>query len=290
MLDIALNRKLLSNKQILTALLFTPRKNIGISWKEYQHQNKILNTFLEHTSPIENATDALNHIDSHRYLKDSKSEHYTNNILSYLQKRHIITCFCNEYPSSWKEKLPNSYPPVLWANQPARIGPTVSIVGSRTIPANIVLHTRNVAESLAHNNISICSGGANGVDSVAENSYIKSRGKHFIKILPRGITQKDFNSSVPQNITILSPFPPNMPFTPWGAYLRNKLIYSTGNKSIVMHARPHTGGSWNGAKDALQYNLSKIYSFQSTENPAHHALIQIGAFPYRENLLNELLQ
>jgi predicted Rossmann fold nucleotide-binding protein DprA/Smf involved in DNA uptake len=97
-----------------------------------------------------------------------------------------------------------------------------------------------------------------------------------VEILPYGLGGQ---ASPPPFTTRLSVCGPEDLFSAASAMERNALIYAFGQATVVCHARFRVGGTWHGATDALRRRLGPVL-VPSDGEPAHRALIALGAIPF----------
>ncbi|MEA2553228.1 MAG: hypothetical protein QOJ65_1404 [Fimbriimonadaceae bacterium] len=60
---------------------------------------------------------------------------------------------------------------------------------------------------------------------------------------------------------------------------RNALLYALGDAALIVRAQFKTGGTWHGAIDAHRRRLTRLIVREDPSNPAHRALVALGAVP-----------
>lgn len=180
--------------------------------------------------------------------------------MSSLNNKGIFTLtkLDKEYPSIYRTKLKKQAPPVLYysGNLLLLNNKGVSIVGSRDIDQAGIEFTEKLSERCTNDGLNIISGGARGVDSIAEKKANESDGTTVIILadsMDRKIRNKDTRDAIIRNQSlILSPFRPDMPFQTYAAMERNKYVYALANFVVVVSSDYNKGGTWSGATENLR--------------------------------------
>lgn len=168
---------------------------------------------------------------------------------------NILTRADQIYPSSLKEKLKKYAPPILYyaGNLSLLENPGVAVVGSRDIDNHGIEFTKKLAQRVTGDGLNIVSGGARGVDSIAEQVANDSDGTTVIVVsdtMEQRIQKKEVRMAIARkNSLILSPFRPDMPFRPYAAMERNKYVYALADYVVIVAAEHKKGGTWNGAEE-----------------------------------------
>lgn len=151
---------------------------------------------------------------------------------------------------------------------------SVAVVGSRDLTQDKSAQnfTEIFVEKAIQSGFAISSGGALGIDSIAENSARKSGGISIITVpdkLAKRITDPVIRSSILNDKTIyLSLVNPYSKFYGYNAMARNKLIYALSDYAMVVTCSfisdesgrpyPNKGGTFVGAHECVKFNLSKL--------------------------------
>ena len=172
------------------------------------------------------------------------------------QNIHIVTIFDKKYPDNLKQI--HSPPIVLYVN--GRIedtgGNTVAVVGSRDCTYYGKNMTGRICSSLAKLNITVVSGMARGIDTVAHKETLTAGGK-TVAILGSGLNRiypsenKKLSEKIAQNGTLISEFPMNTPPLKENFPRRNRII-SGLSKGVVVTEAPERSGALITADFALE--------------------------------------
>lgn len=193
-----------------------------------------------------------------------------------------------DYPARYKKHLQDKAPPLLYGvGDPALVaGGGLAIVGSRNVDADGAAFSRHVAGLCAANCIPVISGGARGVDQTAMTAALEANGV-VIGVLPDNLLRKSLERSARKaifhgNLLLISPYPPEAPFTAAAAMGRNRLIYTLADYSLVVSAEYQKGGSWAGAEQALKRknSLPVFVRTGPCVPPGNLPLLDLGAIPW----------
>jgi len=170
----------------------------------------------------------------------------------------IITCSSYHYPSRLSEKLGMDAPVILFClgNLDIISKPSVAIVGSRNVSERGKEIAVKLVEGLKSNNISIISGGAKGIDSVAHYSAFE-QGLDTVVVIAHGINhvlKEGIDDSVMRNVLFLSQFHPNSGWSPAFAMIRNKTVCAFSSAVFVVEAA-ESGGTLNTGETALKMRI-----------------------------------
>lgn len=187
--------------------------------------------------------------------------------LSALNDKGIFTLtrIDKEYPASFKNKLGKLAPPVLYyaGNLSLLANKGVSIVGSRDIDEAALKFTEQLSRRCTNDGLNIISGGARGVDSIAESIANRSDGTTVIVMadsLDKKIRNKETREVIMRKQSlILSPFRPDMPFQTYAAMERNKYVYSLSDFVVIISSDYNKGGTWAGATENIRHNWVPMF-------------------------------
>ena len=217
--------------------------------------------------------------------------------LSALNEKGIFTMTRSdlEYPNILKEKLKKQAPPVLYyaGNLSLLSNRGVAIVGSRDIDEAGLRFTEKLSRRCTNDGLNIVSGGARGVDSIAENAANQCDGTTVIFVadsLERKIRKKATRQSIinKQSI-ILSSFRPDMPFQTYAAMERNKYIYALSDFVVVVSSDYNKGGTWAGATENLKRDWVPVFVRQEDGIPQGNVnlLKRENVYPITQEILND---
>lgn len=158
-----------------------------------------------------------------------------------------------------------------------------AVAGSREISKPAQEAARKIGAQLARERIAMVSGGARGVDSLAQKALLDEGGELLlVPALPvKQLLQKpELASALAQGrLLLVCDALPDSPFSAPKALARNHTIYALGEAAIVAAAREGVGGSWRGAQDCLRGGYSPVFVVDdpSQDMAGNRALMQIGA-------------
>ena len=171
---------------------------------------------------------------------------------------------------------------------------SVAIVGSRKIDEEAFDFTKKLSQKCAREELTIISGGAKGIDDIAQNSALEVGGKVISIVsdsLAKKIKQKEVRESIiNKKLLILSAVNPNASFTVYSAMDRNKYIYTLSNYAVAISSDENKGGTWTGANENLKHKWVPVFIRNEENVPkGNKKLINMGANEIkREQLDNEI--
>lgn len=210
---------------------------------------------------------------------------------SFLQKLDDqgvqIYCEADEiFPERLRLRLGEECPPVLYA-----LGNTdillerekkLAVVGKRNCVSLSLERSAWVGKNAAKKGICVVSGAAQNVDLTAQKTAIAQHGMS-IAVLPYGLLNKrtlQLKDSFSGRYLLLSAAEPDSGFSAQQALYRNKLIYALSDVAIVIEAGDGEGGTWKGAKEALEKRYCELYAVEEPRLNGNMRLIQLGAKGY----------
>ncbi|MCB2287636.1 DNA-processing protein DprA [Clostridium algidicarnis] len=170
----------------------------------------------------------------------------------------IATRADKSYPAILKKRLKEKCPPVIYYCGDINIlnNRLIGVVGSRNIDSDGLNFTQRIGEKIVSENYSLVSGGAKGVDSVAQDAVLKNNGKVVAFIADSMISKikkKEIREAITKgNLLLMSAINPKSGFTVYGAMDRNKYIYGLSKLTIVVASDYNKGGTWAGATENLK--------------------------------------
>jgi len=170
----------------------------------------------------------------------------------------VVTRADSRYPKILKEKLKEKCPPVLYCCGDLSIlqDNLIGVVGSRNIDVDGLEFTKKIACKIVSEGFSLVSGGAKGVDSIAQDGVLDNGGRVVSFIADSLITRikkKEIRQAiVNKKLLIISATNPKSGFTVYSAMDRNKYIYCLSKSTIVISSDYNKGGTWAGATENLK--------------------------------------
>jgi len=199
-----------------------------------------------------------------------------------------------EYPAVLKNKLKKLAPPILYyaGNLALLSNKGVAIVGSRDIDNAGLMFTELLSRRCTNDGLNIVSGGARGVDSIAENVANNSDGTTVIVVsdsMEKKIRRKETREAIMRKQSIiLSPYRPDMPFQAYAAMERNKYVYALSNFVVVIASDFKKGGTWAGATENLKHGWVPLFVRKADDMPDGNIklLNMDNVSPITEDILN----
>lgn len=209
----------------------------------------------------------------------------------------IVTQFDGDYPVLMKRKLKRKTPPVLFycgdIGLAKKIG--IGVAGSRNVDEAGIRFTQKLVEKAAAERLMVYSGGAKGVDGVAERTAVESGGaavSFVAESMISKISKKDIlDAIISKKCLLLSDVKPDAGFSAARAMNRNKYIYTSSYGTFVVASDYKKGGTWTGATEAMKNEWTRVLVWNHKEYEGNGRLIEKGAIPYElsEAPLFELL-
>lgn len=158
----------------------------------------------------------------------------------------------------------------------------IGVVGSRDITPVNVRVARAVAGAAASRGLPTISGAARGVDQEAMRGAFDSGGTVVGVVadsLLRALNEPSTRQAVADGrVCLLTPYAPSAPFSAGNAMGRNKIIYGLSHAVVVVRSDHETGGTWAGAKEALNKKYSTVFSWTGDgAGPGNLPLVSLGA-------------
>ena len=129
----------------------------------------------------------------------------------------------------------------------------------------------------------VVSGGAKGIDTVAEETAIEL-GAPLVEYLSDSMNKKLKKSSITRavrdkKLLLLSVVKPDAPFNVGVAMMRNRYIYAQSSGTVVVRSEYNKGGTWAGATENLKYGWCKTFCRDGKAYQGNRGLIERGAIP-----------
>lgn len=206
----------------------------------------------------------------------------------------IITRADNKFPSVLKEKLKEKCPPIIYYCGDLNIlnNKFIGVVGSRNIDILGMEFTKEISNKIVSEKYSLISGGAKGVDSIAQNEVLIKGGKVISFIadsMVAKIRKKEIREEISKNnLLLMSTINPKSGFTVYSAMDRNKYIYAISDTTVVISADFNKGGTWAGAIENLKYGWTPILVRSGEDVPrGNKEILKKGGNSLSENLFNK---
>ncbi|MBT4277810.1 DNA-protecting protein DprA [Candidatus Falkowbacteria bacterium] len=172
----------------------------------------------------------------------------------------VITIESENYPEMLKSI---NNPPFLlfYKGTLKKLSRSLAIVGTRAMSAYGKQATYNIATELSNNGLTIVSGLALGIDTIAHKSALEANGK-TIAVLGSGINKENIYPQANQNLTeqiinsggaIISEHPPGTEALHFHFPMRNRIVSGLSLGTLVIESK-EKGGSLITAEYALEQN------------------------------------
>jgi len=201
----------------------------------------------------------------------------------------LLTQLDPAYPIQLKQKLVNRCPPLFYiAGMPALLQQNaVGYVGMRRFAEEDIAFTQNIVQKMLRQGYYLgVSGGAKGIDSIAEQETLAQGGSMAVyaaNSLLHRLENPNTRRLVEQGkLILLSATDPDASFLSGAAMMRNEYIYAQSVMTMIIHSDYQKGGTWGGAVNCLQRRLCPLFCWNRKEYPGNQMLIQMGAYPIDE--------
>jgi predicted Rossmann fold nucleotide-binding protein DprA/Smf involved in DNA uptake len=198
----------------------------------------------------------------------------------------LVSVFDEDFPTVLRERLDTACPPFLLVAGPTNWlrTPGLGVVGSRDASEASLDAARRSAEMAVERGWPVISGLARGVDQVAMAAALDAGGV-VVGVPAEGIRKVSRNAEIRRRVhegelCIASPFGPDAPFQAGNAMGRNKIIYALSTVTFVVSSDKESGGTWAGAKEALDKRYAPVAVWTGTgAREGNEALVRRGATP-----------
>ena len=134
------------------------------------------------------------------------------------------------------------------------------------------------------------SGGARGIDMIAQNSALRAGGKAIAILsnsMETSIKQRENREAiVAGRLLLLSATHPKAPFTVYNAMERNKYIYALSRYAVVVSSDENKGGTWTGATENLKAGWVPLFVRAGEQVPAgNNRLMEKGGTAFSSEVL-----
>jgi predicted Rossmann fold nucleotide-binding protein DprA/Smf involved in DNA uptake len=173
----------------------------------------------------------------------------------------------------------------------------LAIVGSRDVDEEALRFTHEVALRCAEQHLQVVSGGARGVDREALSTALETGGTILaipVDRLLKVVTERAARSALhDQQLTVVTPYDPELGFTVGRAMGRNKYIYALADFALVVRFKTEEGGTWAGAVEQLRSNttapfrVSVFVRIKNNSETGWRKLQSLGALPFPEERLHD---
>jgi predicted Rossmann fold nucleotide-binding protein DprA/Smf involved in DNA uptake len=192
----------------------------------------------------------------------------------------------DEYPRRWKARLKATAPVVLFGAGPLSSleARAMAIVGSREVDEAALAFTSRLATACVRADLAIVSGGARGSDAAAVSGALEGGGRAIIVLaesLEQTLKKREVLAAIRAGrLAVVTAEHPSRPFSIPVAMGRNRLIYCLAEWATVVSSTAGTGGTWNGAVEALRSDWVPVFVRDEESTPeGNRRLLERGAMP-----------
>lgn len=188
------------------------------------------------------------------------------------------------YPKKLKKKLANTCPPIFYCAGDLSLAERncIGYVGSRTMEATDLEFTVGAVRKTVSRGYGVVSGGAKGVDTVAETEALRADGfsvEYLSDSLLKKLRSSDTIRSIQKGkLLLLSVGKPDAGFQVGLAMMRNRYIYAQSCGTVIVRSDLNKGGTWAGAVENLRHNWCPTLC-RKHPYPGNLALLEKGAIP-----------
>jgi predicted Rossmann fold nucleotide-binding protein DprA/Smf involved in DNA uptake len=158
--------------------------------------------------------------------------------------------------------------------------PAIGIVGSRSVSDEGAEVARSAGRAAAGEGLSVVSGGAHGVDQLAMGAAAEAGGTVvgvLADSLERTLGLADTRRAILAGRTCLcTPYRPDARFTTGNAMGRNKIVYGLSRVTLVVSADHEGGGTWAGAREALDKGFGPVAVWRGAGEGTGNAALEAG--------------
>jgi predicted Rossmann fold nucleotide-binding protein DprA/Smf involved in DNA uptake len=192
----------------------------------------------------------------------------------------------HKYPKALQKKLRDNAPPLLFGVGPHELleQKGIGMVGSRDADSESLSFTRRLAGRCVDEEWTVISGGAKGVDQEAMFGALEQGGA-CVGVLAEGVSRiassKLYRRHIADSkLVLISTLTPRARWLKGNAMGRNKYIYAL-SEAVVVVSSGATGGTWEGAVEALKHKWVPVWVRTGPGAPAgNEKLVANGALPF----------
>lgn len=198
---------------------------------------------------------------------------------------HVVTRADKRFPKLLRNRLKLKTPPLLFycgeLDLANKMG--IAVVGSRNIEENGLQFVQELVGKAVREKLAIFSGGAKGVDSVAQQAAIANGGiavSYIADAMTKKIQNRDILKAIEsKQLLLLSDTNPDVGFTVAKAMNRNKYIYASSCGAVAVAADLKKGGTWTGAIENINHKWVSLGVWNTNMYTGNKELIVRGGVP-----------
>lgn len=198
---------------------------------------------------------------------------------------HVVTRADKRFPKLLRNRLKLKTPPLLFycgeLDLANKMG--IAVVGSRNIEEQGLQFVQELVGKAVREKLAIFSGGAKGVDSVAQQAAIANGGiavSYIADAMTKKIQNRDILKAIEsKQLLLLSDTNPDVGFTVAKAMNRNKYIYASSCGAVAVAADLKKGGTWTGAIENINHKWVSLGVWNTKIYTGNEELIARGGVP-----------
>lgn len=198
---------------------------------------------------------------------------------------HVVTRADKRFPKLLRNRLKLKTPPILFycgeLDLANKMG--IAVVGSRNIEEQGYQFVQELVAKAVREKLAIFSGGAKGIDSVAQQAAIDNGGiavSYIADAMTKKIQNRDILKAIEsKQLLLLSDTNPDLGFTVAKAMNRNKYIYASSCGAIAVAADLKKGGTWTGAIENINHKWVSLGVWNTNIYTGNEELISRGGIP-----------
>jgi predicted Rossmann fold nucleotide-binding protein DprA/Smf involved in DNA uptake len=195
----------------------------------------------------------------------------------------LVSALDDAFPVGLRDRLGDACPAFLLIAGPIEFlsVSAVGVVGSRNASTEALSVAESAAKEAASGGRAIVSGLARGIDQAAMASALDA-GAPVVGFPAEGLRVVGRNAQIRSRVhagelCMASPYGPSMRFTAGNAMGRNKLIYGHAEITLVVCSDLGSGGTWEGAGEAMRRNFGRVAVWTGEgAGPGNAKLVESG--------------
>ena len=196
----------------------------------------------------------------------------------------VVASVDADYPTRLIERLTTAAPPLLHVVGPLALTnePMLGVVGSRDVSPEGAEVAADAGRAAVAHGWGVVSGGAHGVDRAAMDAALEAGGTvvgFLADPLLREIRAPELRRAIGQNrLCLATPYAPDAAYSRANARGRNKLIYATAERTLVVASEAEAGSTWDGAVEAIERGYGAVSAWTGPGAlPGNALLVERGA-------------
>jgi predicted Rossmann fold nucleotide-binding protein DprA/Smf involved in DNA uptake len=195
----------------------------------------------------------------------------------------LISALDDAFPARLRHRLRDACPSFLLVGGPVEFLDldAIGVVGSRDASAKALEVAATTSRVAQVGQVAVASGLARGIDQAAMAAALDD-GVPVVGVPAEGVRVAARSPAIRRRVhagelCITSPYGPAMRFTAGNAMGRNKIIYALANVTMVVCAQSGSGGTWEGAREAMRRGFGRVAVWTGEgAGPGNAKLLELG--------------